>query len=159
MRITLLVVLTSLILFSCQSATTTPAANAGTTKTTATYKPGFGEFMSAIQAHHIKLWLAGNNDNWPLADFELSEIKEIVEDIKTYQQERQETKHLDMLTVPLDSMDKSIKDKNPTAFKRNFIYLTNTCNNCHHEVNFEFNRVKIPDGNPFVNQDFSVPGK
>lgn len=159
MRITLLIVLISTILFSCQSTPTTPAAIADTTKTTAIYKPGFGEFMSAIQAHHIKLWLAGNNDNWPLADFELSEIKEIVEDIKTYQQERQETKHLDMLAVPLDSMDKSIKDKNPAAFKRNFIYLTNTCNNCHHEVNFEFNRVKIPVGNPFVNQDFSVEKK
>lgn len=31
-----------------------------------TYKPGFGEFMSGIQAHHSKLWFAGQNENWNL---------------------------------------------------------------------------------------------
>lgn len=36
-----------------------------------TYKPGFGEFMSGIQAHHSKLWFAGQNENWKLADFEV----------------------------------------------------------------------------------------
>ena len=28
------------------------------------YKPGFGEMMSSIQAHHSKLWFAGKNKNW-----------------------------------------------------------------------------------------------
>jgi len=35
------------------------------------YKPGFGEFMSNIQMHHAKLWFAGINQNWELADFEI----------------------------------------------------------------------------------------
>ena len=42
------------------------------------YKPGFGEFMSGIQAHHSKLWFAGQNQNWKLADFEVHEIMEAV---------------------------------------------------------------------------------
>ncbi|MEO6833090.1 MAG: hypothetical protein ABI378_11270, partial [Chitinophagaceae bacterium] len=41
-----------------------------------TYKPGFGEFMSGIQVHHNKLWFAGKNQNWALADFEIHEILE-----------------------------------------------------------------------------------
>jgi len=57
-----------------------------------TYKPGFGEFMSSIQVHHSKLWFAGQNDNWKLADFEVNEIKETVEAIEKYQTEREESK-------------------------------------------------------------------
>ena len=36
------------------------------------YKPGLGEFMSQIQVHHAKLWFAGKNENWELANFEIS---------------------------------------------------------------------------------------
>ncbi len=32
------------------------------------YKPGLGEFMSGVQVHHAKLWFAGKNNNWKLAD-------------------------------------------------------------------------------------------
>ena len=49
-----------------------------------TYKPGFGEFMSGIQIHHAKLWFAGQNQNWPLADFEIHEIEEALEDIQKF---------------------------------------------------------------------------
>ncbi|HHH53892.1 MAG TPA: hypothetical protein ENK91_09555, partial [Bacteroidetes bacterium] len=42
-----------------------------------TYKPGFGEIMSSVQAHHAKLWFAGKNRNWRLADFEIHEINEL----------------------------------------------------------------------------------
>ena len=51
-----------------------------------TYKPGLGEFMSSIQVHHAKLWFAGQNNNWKLADFEIHEIMEAVEDIQHYDQ-------------------------------------------------------------------------
>ena len=128
-------------------------------KLSSVYKPGFGEFMSGIQVHHAKLWFAGQNNNWPLADFEMHEIKEALDDLKIFQKERPETKHLDMLDIPLDSTDKSIQNKNAVQFKSSFILLTNTCNNCHVEVNFEFNKVKIPDSPPFSNQDFSLPAE
>src|SRR5678815_534119 len=66
------------------------------------YKPGFGEFMSGIQVHHAKLWFAGQNQNWPLADFEINEIKEALEDIPKYCADRPEVKSLPMINVPLD---------------------------------------------------------
>jgi hypothetical protein len=40
-----------------------------------TYKPGFGEFMGGIQAHYSKLWFAGKNENWKLAEFEFNVVK------------------------------------------------------------------------------------
>src|SRR6187549_1736954 len=62
-----------------------------------TYKPGFGEFMSSIQVHHNKLWFAGESQNWKLADFEIHEIQESIDDIEKYQTERQESKKIEMI--------------------------------------------------------------
>ena len=119
-----------------------------------TYKPGFGEFMSSIQVHHNKLWFAGQEQNWKLANFEIHEIQESIEDIEKYQTEREESQKIGMIKPALDSVVSAIELKNSTAFKNSFIQLTNTCNNCHKATNFGFNQVKIPDSPPFSNQVF-----
>ena len=118
------------------------------------YKPGFGEFMSSIQVHHEKLWFAGINQNWKLADFEIGEIKESLEDIQTYCTDRPERKSLTMIDRPLDSISYAIQQKDEALFKKSFITLTNTCNNCHRTTEHEFNVIKIPDTPPFSNQEF-----
>ena len=120
------------------------------------YKPGLGEFMSSIQVHHEKLWFAGTAENWQLADFEIHEMMEAVDDIKTYASDRPETKYIVMLQPAIDSLNKSIQQKNEPMFKQSFMLLTNTCNNCHTEVNYNFNKVKIPDTPPFSNQVFKI---
>ena len=125
-------------------------------KIATTYKPGFGEFMSSIQVHHAKLWFAGKNKNWPLADFEIHEIMEAVENIKQYQSERKESEKIVMLNPAMDSITAAIKNQDSIQFKNSFVLLTNTCNNCHHAVQFEFNVVTIPDKPPFSNQIFTV---
>ena len=40
------------------------------------YTPGLGEIMSLQQMRHSKLWSAGSAHNWPLAAYELDELKE-----------------------------------------------------------------------------------
>ena len=45
-------------------------------KMMAEYAPGLGEIMGGIQTHHAKLWYAGINDNWKLAQYEIDELKE-----------------------------------------------------------------------------------
>ncbi|MEP7081061.1 MAG: hypothetical protein ABI784_10055 [Ginsengibacter sp.] len=124
-----------------------------------TYKPGFGEFMSSIQIHHNKLWFAGQNENWKLADFEIHEIMENMDAIKKYQKERKESQMINMIEPMLDSINNSISQKNAVAFKSSYITLTNTCNSCHQANNFGFNVVKIPDTPPFSNQDFKIRSK
>jgi hypothetical protein len=120
------------------------------------YTPGLGEFMSGIQVHHAKLWFAGKNDNWKLADFEIHEIMEAVEDIQHYVSDRKEVKELPMLQPALDSISNAINKQDKNLFIKDFIILTNTCNNCHRAVNYEFNVVKIPEAPPLSNQLFSV---
>ena len=121
------------------------------------YKPGFGEFMSSVQVHHAKLWFAGKNNNWGLADFEIHEIMEAIENIKEYQTERKESKLIGLINPALDSVNAAIQQKNPTMFNSSYQLLTTTCNSCHQATNFEFNVVKIPDAPPpFINQDFKI---
>ena len=119
-----------------------------------TYKPGFGEFMSGIQTHHAKLWFAGINNNWPLADFEIQEIEEALEDVREFCKDRPEVKVIGMITPALDSTKNSIQRKNLTLFKSSFLLLTNTCNNCHKATEHAFNVITIPTNPPFSNQKF-----
>ena len=119
-----------------------------------TYKPGFGEFMSSIQVHHNKLWFAGQNQNWKLAEFEVHEIMETIEDLRVQQAERKESQSLNMLEPALDSVNYAIQHKDLAFFKSSYDLLTNTCNKCHRSTDFEFNVVKTPDTPLFSNQDF-----
>ena len=123
-------------------------------KIATTYKPGFGEFMSSIQVHHAKLWFAGQNQNWELANFELHEIAETLDAIKEYQTEREESKKVDMLKPSLEAVKDAIDKRGPTLFNSSYLLLTNSCNNCHKAVNFGFNVVKVPEIPPFSNQAF-----
>jgi hypothetical protein len=124
-----------------------------------TYKPGLGEFMSAIQVHHAKLWFAGLNENWELADFEVHEIAENLEAIKEYQTERPEVRSLSILEPAIDSVKAAIEKKKLPDFKSSYILLTNSCNECHKAVNYSFNEVKVPDAPPFSNQVFKQKNK
>ena len=118
------------------------------------YQPGFGEFMSSIQLHHAKLWFAGINNNWELADFEIHEIQESLDDIQQFNTDRLEAKTIGMISPAIDSVSNAIKQKNQLLFKSCFTLLTNTCNNCHKATKHEFNVVTIPAIPPISNQSF-----
>jgi hypothetical protein len=119
------------------------------------YKPGLGELMSNIQVHHAKLWFAGINENWKLAEFEIHEIEETFESINKYQSDREETKMITIINPAIDSLKTAIGRENILLFKDRFVTLTKTCNSCHEAVKFEFNKIKIPDSPPFSNQLFN----
>ena len=120
------------------------------------YRPGLGEIMSGIQMHHAKLWYAGINENWALADYEIKEIKERLQTAKDIETNRTETGNIPMMDGILDSMSIIIHQKNSMAFKKHFITLTNTCNACHRAVNFGFNIVTLPATLPVSNQLFAI---
>ena len=122
-----------------------------------TYKPGLGEFMTGIQLHHAKLWFAGQNQNWALADFEVHEIEEAIEDINVFNKDRPEVKFIGMINPVLDSVNNAIQQKDHALFNKRFVLLTNTCNDCHKATAHEFNVVITPTALPVVNQDFK-PG-
>ena len=160
--IEVLAVICFLLILSCNNKSSNPAQlqariDSLEKKLAGTYKPGLGEFMSGIQVHHAKLWFAGQNQNWDLADFELHEIVEALDDIKSFNTDRSEIKSLQMIYAPLDSLNKSVQQKNISSFNSSFTLLTTTCNNCHRDTDHGFNVIKIPDTPPFSNQDYKHP--
>jgi hypothetical protein len=125
------------------------------TKITNCYKPGLGEFMLTVQTHHSKLWFAGINDNWPLADFEVGEIKETLDNAIKFLPERKETKDIPMIFPALDSLQASINNNDLRMFTKSYKMLTKTCNACHKAVHFEFNVIKTPTSEPVSDQEFA----
>lgn len=87
--------------------------------------------MMGIQTHHSKLWFAGQNQNWKLAEFEIREIKEALANILKFQSTRKESQTIGMLTLAIDTVNNAIQQKNLLLFNNSFVLLTNTCNNCH----------------------------
>ena len=153
-----LVIATAILLSACnqQNDSTQILQNQIDSLQTNAYKPGFGEFMSSIQVHHNKLWFAGQNENWKLADFEINEIKESLEDIKKYCTDRPETQSIGMIDQPLQNVSKAIQQKNIAEFKDSYTILTSTCNSCHQATKHEFNVITIPTAPPFSNQRFKL---
>ena len=118
------------------------------------YKPGCGELMGSNQIHHSKLRFGGINENWKLAEFEIHEINELLDDLKKYQSSRKETEILDMIRPNIENIKSSIESQDLVLFKQEYVRLTKTCNDCHHDTNYGFIEVKIPDKYPLGNQKF-----
>src|ERR1700722_15380007 len=87
------------------------------------YRPGLGEYMIGIQLHHSKLWFAGTNNNWKLADYEIGEIKESFQSIKDVETDRPEVKTIGIIQAPLDSLSAAITQKDQKAFVKNYELL------------------------------------
>jgi hypothetical protein len=120
------------------------------------YRPGLGEIMGGIQMHHAKLWYAAINDNWKLANYEIAEIKERIEEAEEIETNRPEMNTISMIYPAIDSVINSIKQQSIVSFKNNYQLLTNTCNECHASNHFEFNVITIPTTPPVTNQEFKL---
>lgn len=120
------------------------------------YRPGLGEYMIGIQLHHSKLWYAGINKNWKLADYETGEIKESFESIKEVETDRPEVKTIGIIEPALSKLSEAIAHKDEQEFKDSYALLTASCNNCHITNHFEFNVIITPTAQPVNNQDFKL---
>ncbi len=162
MKTVLILLLLTLIIASCsQQGDNTKQLQARIDslqqKLNNTYRPGLGEFMLGIQEHHAKLWFAGINKNWALADFEVHEIGETVDDIKQYCMDRPEVKSIGTIDPGIAAINNAIKQKDVDQFKKGFVELTSNCNTCHKNNQHGFNVIIIPNGLPVENQNFK-PG-
>jgi hypothetical protein len=123
------------------------------------YTPGLGEFMLSAQTRHAKLWLAGNVQNWVLADYAIDELKEGLEDVVKYIPTFKDIPIGQMIesiaTAPITEVENAIKAKDRTKFVSAFDKLTEACNSCHQATNRGFIVVQRPTTSPFPNQSFT----
>jgi len=126
------------------------------------YASGLGEFMTATQLRHAKLWFAGKAKNWDLASYEIDEIKEGLEDAEKQFPTHDGMPVADMIKTIIDpaieELEKAVEAKSSAKFAVAFDNLTKACNTCHAGAKKEFIRIQRPTAPPLSNQNFA-PGK
>ncbi|HKM88444.1 MAG TPA: hypothetical protein VJX48_07550 [Xanthobacteraceae bacterium] len=118
------------------------------------YEPALGEIMALQQMRHIKLWFAGRAGNWPLADYEIDELKEGFDDVN--QRLGGDTVEK-AVGAQIAALEKAIEAKDRAAFASAFDKLTAGCNSCHHMLERAFIVIQRPTSLPYSNQSFAAP--
>ncbi len=118
------------------------------------YQPGLGEIMALQQMRHIKLWFAGRAGNWPLADYEIDELKEGFDEVDQRLGGDMVEK---AVGAQLATLEKTVTAKDGAAFARAFDKLTAGCNSCHQALDHAFIVIQRPTSLPYSNQSFAAP--
>ena len=123
------------------------------------YEPGLGEFMTATQIRHAKLWFAGKQSNWDLAAYEIDEIKEGLEDAATLHPTFDGVPIAAMIETiinpRIEELEKAVRARSDAKFIAAFDELTSGCNTCHAGANKPFIRIQRPTESPLTNQNFA----
>jgi hypothetical protein len=161
-RITHLTVLAALSLVgvagtaSSQTAPPPPPANTGPVP----YVMGMGDLMNTlIQPRHAKLGLAGRAENWALANYALSQLRQgfagIVKAVPKFRGMPVGDLVDLALTQPLKAVEAAIKEQDAQKFAAAYDQVTQGCNACHMELDHPYVVIKTPDAAAFPDQDFS----
>jgi len=122
------------------------------------YVPGLEQFMAVILSEHAKLWYAGQAKNWPLADYQLGEIKEVMGDVQDFVPTFKNLPLADMIdaviTGQIAELEKAIAAKDAAKFAAGYDKLTQACNSCHQATGNGFVVIQRPAFPMFPNQDF-----
>lgn len=135
--------------------------DSGTESNPPPYIIGLGEIMGLSQMRHAKLWYAGQAGNWPLAAYEIDELKEGFADATLYHNRHKSVpRPLDdmipeYLDRPMADLQAAVRRSDKRAFAHAFEALTQGCNSCHREAGFGFNVVAKPTSLPVSNQSFA----
>jgi hypothetical protein len=119
--------------------------------------PRLADIMTAVQFRHLKLWTAGQQQNWELAGYELELVKAGLTEAITFYTDIPVT-NVTLIDAPLKSIDSAIAARSSAGFTKAFKELTAACNACHQSVNRGYIAMTVPATSPFGNQSFS-PGQ
>lgn len=117
-----------------------------------------GDVMGQTQLRHFKLWFAGALGNWPLAAYEVAQIRRSFESAAsvggTIGGEPLAKLLQEKSTPPLDELQTAIEAKNFGNFAKAFDKLTADCNSCHVAAHVGFIKMQVPTASPFSDQSF-----
>jgi len=120
---------------------------------TAQHPAALGDLMTAVvQPRHIKLGLAGREQNWTYAAYELDQLRETFADLP------------DLITStvkePLAALDRAIQAKDANQFTAAYGQLTASCNARHKSYDRTAIVIQPPTAAAtFPDQDFRPPTK
>ena len=114
--------------------------------------PRLSEIMVQQQMRHIKLWFAGDAGNWPLADYEIDQLKDGFDDVAKLLGGDIVQQHVG---GAVSRLEKAIESKDHEAFVSAFDGLSAGCNACHHTLDHAFIVIQRPVPLPYSDQNFS----
>ena len=97
------------------------------------FTPRLNDMMVATQLRHFKLWYAGLVQNWPLANYELTQIRVAIADVKRFYANNGGS-NMSVMTQAADDLDDAIKAKDSAKFVSAYAKLTAGCNACNRPV-------------------------
>ena len=118
------------------------------------YLPRLNDMMVAAQLRHFKLWYAGVVQNWPLANYELAQIRASIEDARNLYPNNNAS-NMSTMTPVADELDSAIKAKDSVKFSHGFMKLTAACNSCHEAAGVGFIKIREPKLSPLETSPFS----
>jgi hypothetical protein len=128
------------------------------------HRAALGDLMTAfVQPRHIKLGLAGSEQNWPYAEYQLDQLRETFADVAEIMPQYRDLSMPDMITStvkkPLAALEEAIKAKDIDQFTAAYAQLTTSCNACHQSYDRATIVIQPPTVNSFPDQDFRPPTK
>jgi hypothetical protein len=123
------------------------------------YRPGLGDLMTAtVQPRHIKLGLAGHEQNWVYADYEVHELQEAFERAAAVWPKWRNVPVAEMIAFntqgPIAAIEQAIKAKDSEKFAASYKQLTEACDTCHQGAGRAMIVIKPPDASFYPDQDF-----
>ncbi len=123
-----------------------------------------GDLMTAfVQPRHIKLGVAGSEQNWPYAAYELDQLRETFADVAEIMPKYRDLSIPDLITStvkqPLAALDQAIKAKDASQFTAAYGQLTASCNACHQSYDRAAIVIQPPTAAFFPDQNFCPPVK
>jgi cytochrome c553 len=121
------------------------------------FAPRLNDMMA--QLRHFKLWYAGLVQNWPLANYELTQIRVAIADVKRFYANN-DGSNMSVMTQAADDLEDAIKAKVSAKFVTAYAKLTAGCNACHEQTGFGFIKIREPrlsplETSPFTDESFS----
>ena len=116
--------------------------------------------MSFSQQYLEKLHLAGEAQNWPLADLYAHELEEIGEALRDSGYEVHGTPLASMargaFLPAVERVEEAIDAADTEAFASAFETVVSTCNSCHAATGYEAIRIIVPEDytRPYPSQSF-----
>jgi cytochrome c553 len=118
------------------------------------YKPRLNLMMVATQLGHFKLWYAGVVQNWPLADYELAQIRASIDEaVRLYPNSSRSD--MRMMAPATNELEDAIRTKDAAKFSDAYSKLTAACNSCHEAAGLGFIRIRDPRLSPLETSPFS----
>ena len=120
-----------------------------------------GDLMNTlVQPRHLKLGLAGQAQNWPLAKYALEQLRAAFANIVSAKPKFSGMPVGELVDValgpPLKAVETAIKQQDAQKFAAAFEQVSQGCNACHMELDHPYVVIKTPDASAFPNQEFKA---